>query len=129
MHVMSACVLHCQFERAPDGSVVVNEQMESSCKDVFAAGDCCSIRFADDSADKASDPPDLAKDRHWFQVHPTLHASIDVLHVQSANTRWYHGMPLRCGCGLKPARLVSTVPMRWRGMCPLTDSALMCSPT
>jgi len=80
MHVMSACVLHCQFERAPDGSVVVNEQMESSCKDVFAAGDCCSIRFADDSADKASDPPDLAKDRHWFQVHPTLHASIDVLH-------------------------------------------------
>ena len=59
---MSAAML--QLERDPEGALFVDNRQKTSLPDVFAAGDCCTIR----TAHKYKDDAEAGLDCHWFQM-------------------------------------------------------------
>ena len=52
-----------QLKLAPDGGIEVDEEMRSSCEQVYAVGDACTVQWSDVAF-------------HWFQVGTDRGSSI-----------------------------------------------------
>lgn len=66
MHLCDRSV-HLFMQLAPDGGILVDEKMRSSCEGVYAAGDACTIVPSGSGWDSDSMQDDGAG-RKWFQM-------------------------------------------------------------